>query len=274
MKKKPSDILRVVVSDFHSGSNLALFLPHEWHGKYTSHIPRSAQIKIRKQFETFAAEVRQQRGDMPIELIHNGDAIDGDHHHSGDICTVNPKEQADIHIELMSEFQNRIKWRAGDKLWYTCGTRVHTGESEDYIGEQMNAEPCGDFHSWEMLELETNGVLAWFIHHGPGRGAGANEGNVMRNWLKNIYYDALKDGRRAPDIVYSGHVHDPTYSSYVYREKMNFKTLHGIITPSWQMKTAYAYMRASASRNKIGGVTQVIHADGTITNPRFSVMSE
>jgi len=261
-----------VVSDFHSGSNHALFLNRTWHGKHTSHTPRSAQAKIRKQFEAFAAEIKKQRGDMSIQLIHNGDAVDGDHHHSGDICTVYEKEQADIHIELMSEFQKRIGWRRGDKLWYTCGTRVHTGESEDYIGEQMNAEPCGDFHSWEMLELETNGTLAWFIHHGPGRGAGANEGNTMRNWLKNIYYDALKDGRRVPDIIYSGHVHDPTYSSYIYRNKMDFKTIHGIITPSWQMKTAYAWMRASASRNKIGGVMQVIHADGTLANPKFSVM--
>lgn len=267
------DILRVVISDTHSGSNYALGLNRIWQGEHTPKIlPKSGQQKIRKQFELFAKEVRQARKSKTIELIHNGDAIDGDHHHSGDVCTINTTEQADIHIELMQEFQQRIDWHSGDKLYYTRGTRVHTGGEEDYIGKQTNAVMCGDFHAFEFLELETNGVLSWFVHHGPNKGEGANEGNGMRNWLKNIYFDALKDGRRIPQIVYTGHVHNPTYSNYIYREKMNFKTIHGIITPSWQLKTCYAWMKAAASKNKIGGMMQEIKADGTIAMPYFSIM--
>jgi hypothetical protein len=149
---------------------------------------------------------------------------------------------------------------------------VHTGESEDYIGRELNAVKCGDFHAYEFLELNTNGVLSWFVHHGPNKGGGANEGNTVRNWLKEIYFDALKDERRVPDIIYTGHVHAPTYSSYVYRKQMDFKTMHGIICPSWQMKTAYAYMKVPVGANKIGGVIHEIKADGTITVPKFSVL--
>jgi hypothetical protein len=257
----------------HTGSNHALFLDREWHGKQTSHIPRSDQIKIRSHFEWFAADVLRLREGKQVELIHNGDAIDGDHHHSGDVCTVHVLEQADIHIELMNEFQKRINWQAGDKLYYTTGTRVHTGENEDYIGRELNAEMNGDNHAFEFLELNTNGVLSWFVHHGPKRGGGANEGNIVRNWLKDIYFDALKDERVIPDIVYSGHVHDPTYSSYVYRHRMNFKAIHGIVCPSWQMKTAYAYMRAPVSISKVGGVIHEIKADGTVAIPVFNVMA-
>lgn len=256
----------------HSGSNYALFLPREWHGEETSHAPRSQQIAIRKHFEAFAAEVKKARKNKTVELIHNGDAIDGDHHHSGDVCTMYPQEQADIHVELMNEFQKRIGWQSGDKLYYTNGTPVHVGLSENYIGEKMNAIPYGDYHSWPFLALETNGTLTWFVHHGPRKGEGANEGNGMRNWLRNIYIDALRDGTRAPDVVYTGHVHDPTYSSFVYREKMNFKAIHGVICPSWQAKTRYAWMVSPVSSNKIGGVMQEIKADGTIALPRFSVM--
>lgn len=270
--KTQKDILRVVVSDFHSGSNFALFLNRHWHGRKTSHLPRSLQLKIRECFEKFANEVRKARKNKFIELVHNGDAIDGDHHHSGDVCTVNELEQADIHIELMNELQKRIDWQRGDKLYYTKGTPTHVKEYEEYIARELNAVPDGDYYAHNLLKLDTNGTHSWFVHHGKSRGEGANEGNGIRNWLKSIYFDAIKDERKIPDIIYTGHVHDPTYSTYIYRERMNFKTMHGIILPSWQAKTEYAHMRAPVNRNKIGGLTQTIYADGTIGTPYFSIL--
>ena len=267
------DTLQVVLSDTHSGSNFALFLPRVWNGKKgNNHTPTSSQLKIRERFLIYADEIRQMRQGKKIRLVHDGDAIDGDHHASGDVCTLNPLEQADIHIELMIELQRLIDWQAGDELYYLKGTKVHVGEFENYIGRELNAVSDGEFYSWEYLELETNGVMSWFVHHGPGRGEGANEGNPVKNWLKNIYFEALKDKRRIPDIVYTGHVHSPTYNTHVYREKMNFKTMHGIILPSWQMKTEYAWMKVPVSKNKIGGVVHEIKADGTITTPYFSIM--
>jgi hypothetical protein len=269
---RSKDILQVVIADTHSGSNYALFLNREWHGIKTSHIARAKQVQIRKQFEIYAAEVNQARKDKRVKLVVNGDAIDGDHHRSGDVCTLNEKEQADIHIELMIEFQKRIAWQAGDELYYTKGTQTHVHEQEYYIGRELNAIPDGDFYAWNILKLESNGVKSWFVHHGPTRGKGVNEGNPARNWLKNIQSDAIKDGTDIPDIVYTGHVHDPTYSSYIYRNKMQFKTMHGIILPCWQMKTDFAYQVAAVQKNKLGGVYHEIKADGTICVPKFSVM--
>jgi hypothetical protein len=266
------DVMRVVIGDLHSGSNYALFLDREWHGRNTSHIPRSLQIKIRAHLEKFCDEIATRRGDKKIELVHNGDAIDGDHHHSGDVCTINPLEQAEIHIELMNEIQRRIGWRRGDELYYTRGTQVHVNEMETYIGKELNAVPDGDFFVWDLLKLETNGTMSWFAHHGPNPGKGPNEGNGIRNWLKNIYFDALKDKKRSPDIVYTNHVHVPGYDVYIHREEMAFSTMHGIVCPSWQGKTAHAWRVASMSRNKIGGVYHDIKADGTITTPQFCVM--
>lgn len=271
MKK---DVLRVAVSDFHSGSNFALFLGRPWQGKKTTVVhPRSIQVAIRKQFELFAGEVKAARKNKLVELIHNGDAIDGDHHHSGDVCTLSTVEQSNIHIELMTEFQKRIGWQAGDKLYYTKGTPVHVNDDEEKIATELNAVPDSEgYYCHNFLELNTNGVRSWFVHHGKGRGEGANEGNALRNWLKSIYMDADKDSRAAPDIIYTGHVHDPTYNTFVYRRKMNFGTMHGIILPSWQAKTEFAHMKAPVSRNKIGGVFQTIYANGDIATPYFSVM--
>lgn len=257
----------------HSGSNYALFPANEWRGtKGNNHSPTSGQKKIRAQFERYAAEVKTARKGKRVKIVHNGDAIDGDHHSSGDVCTVNPLEQAQIHVDLMGEFQKRIDWQRGDEIYYTRGTQTHVNELENWIGEQMNAVPDGDFFVHDLLELDVNGRMSVFAHHGPGRGDGANEGNPLRNWLRNIQQEATKDGKRVPDGIWVGHVHYPTYTTYVWRDKLNFNTIHGIITPSWQLKTTFGWKVASMKQEKIGGVYQEIKADGTMGIPKFSVM--
>lgn len=220
----------------------------------------------------FAEQVKTLRKGKQVKLIHNGDAVDGSHHNNVDVCTHDLKEQCDIHVELMNEFQKRIKWQSGDELYYTEGTQVHTQDCESDIAKELNAVPDGDNYAWDILKLHSNGVLSMFVHHGPTRGKGAMEGSPMRSWLKQFYEDALKDGTPIPDIIYTGHVHDPTWSNYIYRNRMEFKVIHGIILPSWQSKTRYARMQAPVSVNKIGGVIQEIKADGLICIPRFSVM--
>jgi hypothetical protein len=266
------DVLRVYVSDFHSSSNFALFLNRKWQGRKTSVIyPNSKQEKIRRQFDVLCHTIKQARKDKAIELIHDGDAIDGDHHNSGDVCTTNELEQADIHIELMNEFIQRIGWQGGDRLWYVKGTPTHVRDMEEYIAEQLNAQPAEEFRLHDKLVLNTHGTESWFYHHGVARGNGMSEGDPMRNVLKRIYIEALKDKTSIPDIVVTGHVHDPTYSPYEYRRDWNFITMHGIILPSFQVKTEYAHMKVPISRNVIGGVYHTITARGEITKPQFVV---
>jgi len=257
----------------HSGSNYALFPDREWSGtKENNHKPTSRQIEIREQFLKYAAEVRTARKGKRVKVVHNGDAIDGDHHRSGDVCTVNLLEQAKIHVELMTEFQKLIDWQRGDEIYYTRGTQTHVNEMETYIGEQMNAVPYGIFYVHDLLRLEINGTVSSFVHHGPARGDGPNEGNPIRNWLRNIQQEAIKDGKPVGDGFWVGHVHYPSYCTYIWRDKMNFKTMHGIITPSWQLKTSFGWQVASMKSEKIGGTYQEIKADGTMGVPRFSIM--
>jgi hypothetical protein len=142
---------------------------------------------------------------------------------------------------------------------------------EEYIGRETGAIPNGSFYCHDLLKLETNGVLSWFLHHGMRAGKGANEGNSMRTWLRDIYFVSLKHGTRPPDVVYTAHYHSPSYNNYIYNDRMRFGAMHGAVTPSWQRKTRFAEMVAGASANFIGGVLHEIKADGTITVPRFVV---
>lgn len=269
---KPIDTLHIVISDTHTGSNKALFLDRHWEGRNTTHTPLSNQVKIRKHFDNYAKQIREARKGKRVRLIINGDAIEGSRHDQNDLCTQDSQEMADIHIEIMQGFQKMIGWQRGDELYYVKGTESHTGDMEYYIGQQLNTQMNGNFYAFDFLELDTNGVKTWFVHQGPGAGKGANEGNGMRNWLRDIYMSSLKDCRPCPDIVCTGHVHEPTYTTFVTRSRMEFRTIHGIILPSWKSKDRYAYAKAAVSVNKIGGISQEIKADGTIAVPKFYVM--
>jgi len=261
------------MSDMHSGSNYALFLDRQWHGVNTSHIPRAVQVQIRERFETFCSEVKKARKNKRVILVHNGDATDGDHHHSGDVCSLNNLEQADIHIELMNEMQKRIGWQRGDELYYTRGTKTHVEDFEEHIAKQMNAIPNGSSNVFDLLKLEVNGVMAWFVHHGPIKGKGANEGEPVTGFLKTIYFDAIRERKFPPDIVYTGHTHDPIWVPFGVRlPGFQFKQMHGVILPSWQAKTRFAYMVSPVGKNRIGGVIHEIKADGTIAVPNFYIM--
>lgn len=271
---KNKNTLLVVLSDMHSGSSQALFVNRFWKGKnQRNHTSTSRQDGIYKQFQKFGAYIMEARKDKRVILVHDGDAVEGWHHGSKEIITPDPKEQSDIHVELMSIFQSMIGWQRGDQLYYVNGTESHTADVEEDIAKEMNAQQApDDAYVFNHLELVINGQSCWFVHHGPGSGKGANEGNTVRNWLRDIYWDSVKELKMYPSIVFSGHVHTPTYNSYVVYNGGSYVTLHGVICPSWQYKTRYAYKVAPVQRNKIGGVSVEIRDDGEIKMPVFNLI--
>jgi len=50
-----------------------------------------------------------------------------------------------------------------------------------------------------------------------------------------------------------------------------YHTVHGVICPSWQEKTRYAWKVAPIDTNEIGAVLINIKADGTITEPQILI---
>jgi len=203
-------------------------------------------------------------------VVHDGDAIEGVHHNTIQVVTQNIKEQVEIHIDLMDVFLRKARFsrKAGDLLYYVSGTETHTGEHEQAIAKDLSAEknPEGG-RVFDHLELAVNGRILWLTHHGKKRGAGANEGNALRNWLRDVYWDCVKQEKRPPDFVISGHTHTPAYQTYVIPHKESYHTIHGIICPSWQEKTRFAYQVAPIDRNEIGAVYIEIMATGEIMMP-------
>lgn len=265
------DAIIIPLSDMHSGSNYALFLDRFWEGKNgLNHNATSKQQIIRAKWEEAKKEMAKEREGKRVIIVHNGDAIEGVHHNNVDVCTHDLNEQAQIHIELMSEFQKAIHWQRGDQIYYVLGTATHTLDIENDIAEEMNAQQLPDgSKAAGHLSLNINGRDAWFVHHGPGSGKGANEGNAIRNALRDLYVDSMKMGVRAPDIVYSGHTHNATYGVYSPNEAMCFRVMHWVILPSLQAKTRHAYRAVPLALNRVGVAMQVITSAGDIRVPKF-----
>lgn len=257
----------------HSGGSTALFPNRFWQFKHGNHTPDAKQKEMWEHFAKCAEYVKQNRKGKRLIVIHDGDAIEGVHHHSLQAVTFDTDEQADIHIELMDYFLQTVNYGENDKLFYVSGTEAHVGEKEEKIAKDLQAErPSKEARIFDHLELELNGRLLWMIHHGKARGRGPNEGNSLRNWLRDVHFDCRKLGKRSPDLVISGHTHTPSWNVFIAREQTDFHMIHGVIAPSWQAKTRFAYKVAPVDVNEIGLVTIDVKADGEIRMPHFELM--
>lgn len=260
-----------ILSDMHSGGSTALF-PNKiwWFDTERNHTPSEKQKAMFAHFERCAQYARANSRDKRHIIIHDGDSIEGTHHNTIQIVTPVLDEQAKIHMDLMRYFMKRSRFdgRKGDKLYYVQGTETHTREKEREIAEAMKAQKSEEGNTvFDFLELEINGRLLWFLHHGKSKGRGPNDGNSLRNWLRDVYFDCQKAGTRPPDVLISGHTHTPVYNVYVISNKDGYHMMHGLVCPSWQAKTRYAWKQAPTEINEVGAVFLEIRADGEIRLP-------
>ncbi len=236
------DTYVVAMSDMHSGSSKALFPRAFMQFEHTNYTPTKEQKRMYEHWIKCAKYVAKNRVGKKIIIVHNGDAIDGIHHGTHQIVSHKWQDHVTIHLELMDEFLREVGFGDGDELHYVSGTESHTQDYEREIANDLSA----GYH--DELKMKINGVKIWFTHHGGAPGKGTNVGDGYRNFLKTIYWECLQKNKEMPDIVVSSHYHRPIYSTYV----QDYLTIHGIILPSWQMKTRYAYMVAPFQVNQIG----------------------
>lgn len=263
------DTLIVSLSDMHSGSSYALFPNRtvQFTDSQTNHTPTENQRKIYQHWQTCIKAIQAARKGKRLVIVHNGDATENIHHNITTVVSPAIKDHAEIHIELMNQLLKAAGFskKNGDQLFYVEGTESHTLTLENYIAEELNAEVYvnmngRDYYAHPELETSINGKKLWYTHHGAGAGDGANEGDGYRNWLKRIYWNCVKADKPLPDMIVSSHVHKPIYTSYV----QDYHTIHGMVLPSWQMKTRYAYRVAPFQRNDIGLAMTEITAQGDI----------
>lgn len=272
---KVADTLLAVLADMHTGSSTALF-PREgfWGGAHEDNhvLPNERQRDIYQVYVRFAAEVAKARKGKRLIVVNLGDAIDGFHHGSLQESLFKENDQCAAHVLLMADFLKKAAFdkKKGDELYYVRGTEVHVRDSENELARELGAKQAeSGLYVNEILELNINGLLHVFAHHGKSRGSGQNEGNALRNFLRDIRDDRDKDGLNRIDVLWSGHTHGHTYNTHIARERDGqFHQMHGVICPSWQAKTRFALGKVPMAVNSVGGV----YVDISVNGDRKSVV--
>ncbi|MBL0320761.1 MAG: hypothetical protein IPP74_15910 [Alphaproteobacteria bacterium] len=192
---KERDIINVAISDTHCGSDRAVFPPS------ISLPPLMADDKERLLTYSFnqqklydhllycARTIKERFAGYKKVITHNGDAIEGIHHHTIQLSAPKVDDHVLIHQAVMDDFLYEIGFsvKNGDELRYVSGTETHTGYTEQGIIKHF--EDFGaTFH--DELKLTQYGRKIWYVHQWAGAGNGQNEGNGLSNAIKALYFNS------------------------------------------------------------------------------------
>lgn len=225
----------------------------------------SKQVRLWKHYEAAVntvAEIRKKI-DCDLLLLVMGDAIDGDHHATHQLTTKNEMEQAETFVALMDWTLEKVGFEVGrDKLALLEGTESHTKDNEEVIGQRLPAEKFSDGSSCTpFLEMDIQGNLFWFYHHGAAAGYSHNRGNALMNYIKRIYTDRRMNCKRPPNFIMTADKHDREHQTY----RHDGHEIHGLILPPLQDKTRFVNKLPNAIVNTTKlGLSPVMVDNGRI----------
>ena len=232
-------------------------------------IPSKVQVWLYEQWCDYWDFVERIVYEVKGKLIcaSNGDAMDGTRHHdTPQVMTRDDNGQTYLVQELFN-----VPRKLKPKKWYVIrGTEVHVGPSgthEENLARWLRAEPgpdAGTRSRWH-LRLELHGVLFDLAHH-PGVAGGKlpwTRASAMNRQAALVWNEHVLAGERPPDVVIRSHRHvyqdnGPPIPTVGY-------PMRSIITPPWQLKTAFAHRVAQESISTVGALVFVVEPDGTYT---------
>jgi hypothetical protein len=247
----------IIVSDTHCGCRVGLCPPEpqrlDGGGQY---IPSDFQRKMWEWWEEFwNVWVPQATHGEPYDILHNGDAIDGSHHHSTTQISQNIGDQVLIAERCLAPQVERCL-KLGGTYYHVRGTEAHVGQSGEYeerlaraLGAKPNAE--GQFARFDLWK-RVGSALVHALHHIGTTSSAAHEASAVNAELTASYVEAARWGQEPPDYVVRSHRH----RSIAVDLNSAKGYAAGIVTPAWQGKTPFTWKVPGAriSEPQCGGV--------------------
>lgn len=244
----------VVVSDLHVGCRVGLMHPDGAALDDGGTVkPSYIQKKLWRIWREFwDVWVPKATHGEPYIVVFNGDAVDGDHHHSTTQWSHNLEDQSDHCVKIMKP----VAKLCGGRLFWIRGTEAHVGQSgveEERIAKRLHAIPneINQHARYELWLRMSGGGLCHFLHHIGTTSSSQHETSAINAELAALYNDAGRWEREAPDVVVRSHRHRCAEVRLPHR--------HGyavsMVTACWQLKTPFAWKLAGArvTTPQIGG---------------------
>lgn len=257
-RKRPGKRIKrfVVLSDGHVGSTVGLWPgTHrvEGGGEYSAN---KYQLWLAECWQWMLDEVRAF--EEPPVVVYNGDPLQGVHMRDGQLVT----NKVDIQVAAALQLYKPL--REMSSAWYQIrGTEWHEGKAAEFVelmARELDATPdpdSGQLSWWELyLLVEEGGPVIHFAHHVGVSSVPWYEATVpLRDTLMQLAELWRFYGERAPNVrmVVRSHRH-----RFIHVDAP--PDIHVVVTPAWQLKTAFAHKRATSMVPQIGYV--IIEWDG------------
>ena len=249
----------VVLSDLHAGSTAGLWPEAhkvEGGGEYRCNI---YQQWLAECWQAMLDEVGKLRP-RPIVVV-NGDAISGTSPRDGQLVSNNVAVQVSAAKRLLQPLRQMAR-----KLYLIRGTEWHEGKAAEHLellGMLLDTVPdpaTGQSTWWEMylrMEEDLDAPAIHFAHHVGTSSVPWYEATVpLRDSLLLVSELQRFHGKAAPNLrcVVRSHRH-----RFIHVDAPpDFQV---VVTPAWQLKTAFAYKKATSMLPEIGWV--LLDWDGT-----------
>jgi hypothetical protein len=266
-RKSKRPITIAITSDQHANSTLAAVPPEgcvlDDGGKYQ---PSAVNSWIWDCWTNYWERVAQHVKYLDAELwcVFNGDLVEGTAHHgTTQVVSSHPEPQAYLADRIFGVPRSL----APQRTFVVRGTEAHVGPSgatEEAFARSIRAEKdhATGRWSWWQLRLAPHGCLIDCAHH-PSIGGNLpwTQPQAVQRLAFLVFSHHAVRGMPHPKLVIRSHRHvtGDSYDAYPTR---------AIITPAFQLKTAYAHKVAADSIADIGGIVITADPDGSYSVQR------
>lgn len=240
----------IVVSDLHCGCRGGLMTREPFQlqdgGTYS---PSATQLAIRDAWDEFwGTWVPEVTKGEPFDLVINGDAVEGVHHHAVSQISHNVEDHVNLAYEVLKDPVTNA-----ESAYLIRGTEAHVGQSghlEEALARRLGVKGTRTQKSrWELF-YSLGGKLLHFTHHIGGGGAASSTSPTKRE-LTAAWFDAAQTAQKPVSYVVRSHRH--SYDEHRWASESGY--VGGVITPAWQAKGGYAYKASCRNATtQLGGI--------------------
>lgn len=197
--------LAVVLSDLHIGSTVGLwpngFINQEGNptacNGFQKWLARCWDDLHRKALPEYL-------GTDPYVLILNGDIMEGIHHRTLQVMTVNPTDQTNAAKMVLAPVVKKAH-----AVFIVKGTEVHTKDREISLGDALKAvrDTSTGQHAFDKLTLEMHGCRGVIRHHMTTSMRPYLEATALSTELGSERIEAARNGHKIPQFLCLAHRH-------------------------------------------------------------------
>jgi hypothetical protein len=248
----------VVISDTHCGCRVGLHPAEpsrvDGGGQY---VPSDFQRKMWAYWQEFWLEwVPTVTHGETFDVVHNGDAIDGSHHHSTTQISQNIEDQVRVAETVMAGPVAQCL-KSGGTYYHIRGTEAHVGQSGEYeerLARNLGAKPNNQnqYARFDLWKRVADKCLVHLLHHIGTTASAAHESSAVNAELTASFVEAARWHREPPDYIVRSHRH-----RFIAVDMAAAKGYAAaIVTPAWQGRTPFTWKIPGAriSEPQIGGI--------------------